>query len=72
MHIQINSRDNNSEYYMNRLVYALEIFKAKFCLHTLLQGRSWKEIPLYLLLETRVLNMAFLPFETLWTMYLDK
>lgn len=72
MHIQINSLDNNPEYYMNRLVYVLELSKAKFCLHILLQGISWKEIPLDFLLESRVLNTAFLPFETLWTMYLDK
>lgn len=72
MHVQINSLDNNSEYYINRLVYVLELSKAKFCLPVLLQGRIWEEHPLYLPLETRVLSMAFLPFETLWTIYLDK
>lgn len=59
MHIWINSLDNNSEYYINRLVYVLELPKAKFSLPMLLQGRSWEEPPLHLLLESRVLNMAF-------------
>lgn len=72
MHIQINSLDNNSEYYINRLVYVLELSKVKFYLPILLQGRSWEEPPLYLPLESRVLNMAFLPYETLWTIYSDK